>query len=131
MSTTVVIDASALVELLLQTKKATNVEAAIADREMFAPSLIDIEVLSVLRRLVLQGRITGARGDAAVSDLRSAPIQRTQMETLIPDAWKLKDRLTAYDAVYVALAIDLDTQLITTDERLGRSGVDKRIHVST
>ena len=49
----IVIDASAMIELLLRTPRATRVAARLADRaeSVHAPHLIDLEVVSALRSL--------------------------------------------------------------------------------
>jgi predicted nucleic acid-binding protein len=59
--------------------------------------------------------------DAAALDLRSLRVARWPHAPLAERAWALRARLTAYDAAYVALAEELDAELVTTDARLARS----------
>jgi predicted nucleic acid-binding protein len=113
-----VIDAGALVELLLRTLRAEAVQAAIDDRRLVAPAVIDAEILAALRGLERNHAVTPARAAVAVEDLRDAPVERYALEPLLERAWALRDRLTSYDALYVALAIELDCPLITTDDRI-------------
>lgn len=113
-----VIDAGALVELLLRTLRAESVQAAVDDRQLVAPAVIDAEILSALRGLERNRAVTPGRAALAVEDLRDAPVERFALEPLLGRAWALRDRLTAYDALYVALAIELDCPLITTDDRI-------------
>jgi predicted nucleic acid-binding protein len=40
---------------------------------------------------------------------------------LLPRVWELRHNLTAYDAVYVALAEALDATLVTRDQRLAQA----------
>jgi predicted nucleic acid-binding protein len=99
----IVIDASAVLELLLQTEKGILVSDVVLSLEerLHAPDLIDIEVTQALRRLTL-GKALAVRRAA--------------------------EALTAYDGVYVALAEALDAPLLTCDARLsGAHGHRARI----
>ena len=113
-----VIDAGALLELLLRTLRAGSVQAAVDDRQLIAPAVIDAEVLSALRGLERGRAITPQRAALAVADLRTAPVERYPLDLLLDQAWALRDRLHAYDALYVALAVELDCPLVTTDDRI-------------
>lgn len=86
-----------------------------------APALIDLEVLSVLRRLNDSGRISHGRANLALMDFAVLPLARAGHESLLPRCWELRDNLTIYDAAYVALAEALDVPLLTADARLSRS----------
>lgn len=113
-----VVDAGALLELLLRTLRAGAVQAAVADRRLAAPAVIDAEILSALRGLERAHAVTPARAAQAVEDLRVAPIERFGLEPLLARAWGLRDHLPAYDALYVALAVELGCPLVTTDDRI-------------
>jgi predicted nucleic acid-binding protein len=113
-----VIDAGALLELLLRTMRAESVQAVVADRQLVAPAVIDAEVLSALRGLERVSGVTAARAALAIVDLRLAPVERHPLEPLLDRAWGLRNQLNAYDALYVALAIELDCPLVTTDDRI-------------
>jgi predicted nucleic acid-binding protein len=113
-----VIDAGALLELLLRTLRAESVQAVVDDRQLVAPAVIDAEVLSALRGLERGRAITASRAALAVGDLRVAPVERYPLDGLLDRAWGLRDRLNPYDALYVALAIELDCPLVTTDDRI-------------
>ena len=86
-----------------------------------APELIDLEVLSVLRRNVASGLMTVQRGAQAMGDLIELPLQRASHRPLLRRCWELRHNLTSYDASYVALAEALDVPLLTADARLARA----------
>ena len=116
----IVVDASAVVELLLDTDEAGAVAARLFDSgdSLAAPHLIDVEAAQVLRRYARAGEIDNRRGRKAIDDLADMPIRRYPHEILLPRVWDLQHNLTAYDAVYVALAEALDAPLVTRDRRL-------------
>ncbi len=118
-----VIDASAVLELLLRTPAAATVENRLfgAGETLHAPHLIDIEVAQVLRRYAGRGDVGAVRCRAALSDLIDLPLTRYPHDFLLPRVWEMRGNLTAYDAVYVALAEALDAPLLTRDRRLARA----------
>jgi predicted nucleic acid-binding protein len=115
-----VIDASALLETLLRTPAAGAVEKWLFDsqRTLHAPHLLDVEVAQVIRRYAAIGEIDQERGRAALADLADFPVHRYPHDFLLPRVWDLRNNLTAYDAVYVALAEVLEAPLLTRDQRL-------------
>ena len=119
----IVADASAILDLLLQTPLAPAVERRmLRDGEtIHAPALVDLEVAQVLRRYVSRGEISTARASAALETMIVFPIARYTHEALLPRIWELRENLTAYDAAYVALAEALRAPLVTGDERLARA----------
>lgn len=107
-----VVDASAVVELLLVRSAAGDIERHIVahDYMLHAPHLLDVEVLSALRRLVASREASFGRAVEALTDLSDLPVERYPHDLLIQSAWKLKDNFSAYDATYLALA-----ELLTED----------------
>ncbi len=116
----IVLDASAAIEWLLQTTSGLQIERRIYSQNetLHSPHLLDIEVVHVLRRFVLEGRISANRGDQALRDLLALRITRYPHDVLLGRIWQLRQNLSAYDAAYVALAEDLGSPLITRDKRL-------------
>ena len=119
----IVLDASALVELMLATPTGQLVAARIADPAvgLHTPHLADIEVAQAMRRYVREGGIGAATALVALDDYRALDLQRHAHEPLLERIWELRQNLTAYDAVYVALAEALDASLVTCDGRLSRA----------
>jgi predicted nucleic acid-binding protein len=116
----IVVDASALLEVLLRTPAAKDVEGRLfAPRQtLHVPHLVDAEIAQVIRRYAAKGDINGDRGRAALADLADLPMRRYPHDFLLPRIWDLRNNLTAYDAAYVALAEALDAPLLTRDRRL-------------
>jgi predicted nucleic acid-binding protein len=119
----IVVDASALLEFLLQTPLGTRVEARLfQDRdELHSPHLIDVEVTQGLRRLVRAGEVSAARAAEAIQDLIDLDLHRHAHLDLLTRAWKLRENVTAYDAMYVALAEALDATVVTCDTPLAKA----------
>jgi predicted nucleic acid-binding protein len=119
----IVADASAIIEVLLRRAGSDAiVRRLLGDQEpLAAPSLLDVEVASVLRRYWLAGRLTTQRGEESLELLRALPLSRYSHEDLLPRIWEWRANLTAYDAAYVALAEALDAPLVTCDEKLANS----------
>ena len=118
---TLVVDASAAVEYLLQTRIGLRVAGVLEGARLAAPELIDAEVLSVLRREVLAGRLKETRAGEAVADLRDWGVERVVHRPLLAEAWSLRGPVTAYDALYVALARARRVALVTADGPLSRA----------
>lgn len=116
----IVVDASALVDVLLQAPGTEALERRLYEQgqTLHAPHLLDIEVAHALRRHAANGTMDGERGLAALSDFSDFPLRRYPHTVFLPRIWELRNNLTAYDAAYVALAETLDAPLLTRDRRL-------------
>lgn len=118
----IVLDASALIDLLLLRPGAARTVAAIGDRRaIHAPHLVDTEVLHVLRRWVAREWLPLPRAETALSDLDDLPLVHHEHQPLRARIWGLRARMSAYDATYVSLAEALDATLVTADRRLARA----------
>jgi predicted nucleic acid-binding protein len=116
----IVVDASALIEVLLGTSAANRLaERLFADGEtLHAPHLLDVEVTQVLRRYALAGVFGAQRGGEALEDLADFPIVRYPHQLFLSRIWDLRHKVTAYDAAYLALAEALAAPLVTRDAKL-------------
>jgi predicted nucleic acid-binding protein len=119
----IVVDASAMAAALaMDDPQGAAARARIAgDADQHAPDLVDLEVVSVIRRLLRGDVIGAAQAEQAVEDLAGHPLVRHPHLLLLPRIWELRDNLTPYDAAYVALAEMLGATLVTIDGRLGRA----------
>jgi predicted nucleic acid-binding protein len=127
-----VVDASVVLELVLGTEAGVMILDRYFDgREaLHAPCLLDVEVAHVLRRYVARGEVSDERGREAIDLLVNLPIRRHDHGALLERTWELRGNLTAYDAVYVALAEGLRATFVTRDRRLaGAVGVAAAIEL--
>ena len=118
----IVIDTSALIEVLLNTPASAKVTDRLFGRAdtLHAPHLLDLEVAQVLRRYTLAGEMSVERSEQALEDLADLPLNRYPHDIFLGRIWSLRRNLTAYDAAYLALAEALDAPLITRDAALAR-----------
>ncbi|MGH9744873.1 MAG: type II toxin-antitoxin system VapC family toxin [Candidatus Acidiferrales bacterium] len=126
-----VVDASAILEVLLQTPAARRVNRFIfaANETLHAPHLIDLEIAQVLRRYVRTSVISADRGAEALTDLVDFPLTRYPHQVLLFRIWQMRHGLTAYDAAYLALAEALDAPLITRDRAMAKAASRVRVEV--
>jgi predicted nucleic acid-binding protein len=117
----VVIDASALVDLVVQSERAPAVAQAVGSTDMVAPDVVNPEVLSILRRLERTGELAAHEAVQAVEDLMDAPVRRFSTLPLLAEAWSLRANVSAADACYVVLARILRCPLVTADRKLSRA----------
>lgn len=119
----VVLDASAGLELVLRTSRGEVIAGRVSSppERLHAPHLVDVEVAQALRRLLLAKTLAPASAEQALEDFAMLPIERHAHKPLIRRTWALRNLLSAYDALYVALAEALACPLLTCDERLART----------
>jgi len=118
----IVVDASVLAPALADDDAdGDRVRERLREEQLTAPELVDLEVVSTLRRAARAGRLDDRRSGQAMTDLAALPLRRVPHLPLLPRIWELRDSLTAYDAAYVALAETLDASLLTADGALGRA----------
>ena len=116
----IVLDASAVLEFLLRSRVGFEIEKRVfSPREtLHAPHLLDLEVAQVLRRYCASGEMDSERGKEAIEDLKDLPINRYPHNIFLHRVWELRHNMTAYDAVYIALAETLSAPLLTRDAHL-------------
>lgn len=129
----IVADASALFDVLRRRPTAAAIEARLlgSGLTLHVPHLVDAEIAQVTRRHAANGSLSPERAEALLlEDLLGLPLQRHPHDWLLPRVWELRHNLTAYDAIYVALAEALDAPLVTRDARLAAaSGHSAKVEV--
>ena len=117
-----VVDASVLVVALADDgADGDHARRRLIGERLAAPEIIDLEVASVLRRLLRLGSIPLRRADLALADLAALPMQRVPHRHLVARCWQLRDNLTSYDAAYVTVAEAFNSTLLTSDQRVAKA----------
>lgn len=125
----IVVDCAALVDALLGVGGTDDLRSRLEREELHAPSLLDYEVVSALRGLVLRGDISLSRALDALTDFDALQIERwPSSDALRRRAFDLHENTTAYDAAYAALAEALGAPLVTRDKKLA-AAVAQRVRV--
>lgn len=125
----IVADASVVTRMVAADDEASRwLRFDLVGQRLYAPELVDLEVLSAIRRLHRRGKLDAVRAVEALADLALLRIVRISHAMLLSRVWELRDNLSAYDASYVALAQVLDAPLYTGDAPLARApGLDCEI----
>ncbi len=128
----IVLDASVVVELLVQSPIAGPLARELRGRDdvFITPHLLDIEVVSAIRRLVAGQRLDSHRSGQILAGLAALPAERCSHAPLLGRIWELRHNFTAYDAAYIALAETTNSALYTCDEKLS-SGHRARVVMFT
>jgi predicted nucleic acid-binding protein len=118
----IILDASVVVDLLIKPPpEIAQLRARLArQRTGHVPQLLDAEVTQALRRLLLGGRLAPLAARRALRDLAVMRLRRWPHRALLGRALALRDQLSAYDAIYVAMAEATGATLLTRDARLAR-----------
>jgi predicted nucleic acid-binding protein len=118
----IVVDASVLAPALADDDDdGDRARSRLHDERLVAPELVDLEVLSVVRRAMRAGRLSERRARQALDDLVVLPLRRASHLPLVDRIWELRDNLTPYDAAYVALAEAIGAVLLTADGKLAKA----------
>jgi predicted nucleic acid-binding protein len=122
---TLLLDASAVVDLLIRSDRGDQVRAALAGRDATALSTVahlDAEVFSALARSYRSGQLDADEIGRLLEHLAALPARRLPITgALLTAAWSLRSNIAARDALHVAAAEALGARLVTTDGRLARA----------
>jgi len=116
-----VVDASAVVEVLRRSDRGDAVAARMRGATLAAPAHLDAEVLFALGRLVRAGEAEAASVTRALHRLVRFPVERFPVAPLVQRAWELRENIALRDGLYIACAETLGATLLTLDGRLARS----------
>jgi predicted nucleic acid-binding protein len=115
----IVVDASVAVSCLIKSSVSEAFfDKVLAEDRIAAPTLIEYEIGSALRRLCLTGRLDADRAGLALRSIVDFSLELYDAEMLAARMWELRQNISYYDAAYVALAETLQVPLYTTDKRL-------------
>ncbi len=115
MTERLVVDASAMVDLLVGTEHGAAVRERLRGHELHVPGHFDAEILSALGRLHRAELLSAGEVDERLRKLVTAPIHRHELAPLLLGAWGRRGNLRLVDALYVELASRLGARLVTTD----------------
>lgn len=118
MAERLVVDASAMVDILIGSPPADKVIDTLRERELHAPAHFDAEILSALGRLQRAGRLSARQAASRLSKLADSPIQRHPLAPLLAGAWSRRNKVRLVDGLYIELASQLDTKVVSTDKGL-------------
>ena len=121
MNPSLVVDASAIVDLLLGAPTASEIVKALAEENLHAPAHLDLEVVSALARLERSGTVPSRESVEMLSEFDLMPVERHPLTEMRLEAWQMRSQLWVSDAFYVALARQLETVVLTTDARMARA----------
>jgi predicted nucleic acid-binding protein len=127
----IVVDASVLAPAFIDdASDGDRVRDRLGRERLAAPAVVDLEVVSAIRRALRVGRLDSRRSRQALVDLMAIRLRRLPHGPLLPRIWGLRDNLTPYDAAYVALAEAIGAPLLTADRRLARApGIDCQVEL--
>ena len=124
-----VIDSSVAVEYLLGTPVGLTIADVVENNDLVAPELLDIEVLSALRGFVLRNQISSDDALDAIREISALEIERVSHQHLLLSTWHYFRNVSSYDAIYLAVAQDLNVAVITADSKLSRApSLDVAVH---
>ena len=118
MTEDVVLDASAMVTMLIGGEVAGPIVRRLGGCAVHVPAHFDAEVLSALGRLSRAGDLGPRAVARRLEVLAVAPFERHAIAPLLTPAWRLRARIRLVDALYVALAEELSVPIITLDRGL-------------
>jgi len=127
----VVLDASVAVKWFLPEKVETLTREALAlmdgcrkkEIQIIVPDLFWVEFASVLRKAIRRGNYSKDSADAALATMKDLDFPTVSSLELLEKAFEIAMTFerTVYDSIYVALAVQTQSQLITADEHLVNS----------
>lgn len=112
-----------MVEVIGQTPTGRLLGGRLVNQELVAPAILDAEVASALRRVLLRGGSPRSDIESALGVLRSWPIERVGYAHLIRISMQWWENVSAYDALYLAVARSRGATILTVDGALARAPI--------
>lgn len=130
MTGTVVVDSSALLEVVAAKAPDRALLHRLVNSLQVAPALLDPEAINALRRLERMRLLSSGQATRAFHHIRTAPVERVPLRSLAERAWALRGSVFTNDAFHLALAEHLDVPFVTCDAKVaGSNGHDVDIEV--
>lgn len=115
----IVVDASVIAPALADDDEdGERARSRLQGERLTAPEVLDLEVVSVIRKAFASGALSRRRAGLALADLIDLELERISHRRILARIWELHENLTPYDAAYVALAETINATLVTADRRL-------------
>lgn len=114
-----VVDCSVLAAVLFDEPEREAAALAMAGKELFAPDLLNHEIVSVALKKSAAGY--DAVSEQALGDLDALRLTRCRVDATAQFKLAERTELTAYDAAYLQLALELRAPLVTFDRKLGNA----------
>lgn len=119
-----VVDASvALKWLVPEVDHAAALRVLESGRDLVAPDLISVEVANAIWKKVQRQELTAKHAREMIADFSTLAVETIALRRLVDDALDVALAIgrTVYDSAYVALAMRLETQVVTADRRLANA----------
>jgi predicted nucleic acid-binding protein len=125
-SAVIVVDASVVFEIVThgahrEAAQNTLLELGNGAGDVIAPSILDAEVVGVIRRDHQRGLLDATGADIAIHDLMTWPGERISISPLVERVWAVRANVRVWDGFYVALAEFVEAPLVTLDQRLAQA----------
>jgi predicted nucleic acid-binding protein len=118
MADALVVDASAIFDVVVGNDLGASIEHRLRDHDLHVPAHADAEVLSALGRWHRSGRLTADQVSEGLRRVAGVPLERHPLPGLLAGAWRRRHSARLVDALYLELAEKLDTVVVTTDGKL-------------
>lgn len=125
-----VVDASLVVKWFIPEANSVAARKWLdASHDYIAPDLVFPEAGNAIWKKVRRGELSPQDAQRLVHDLSAAGVEAVSMRALVSDAHALAVRagITVYDATYLTLAVRLETQVVTGDDRFARKLAEHRL----
>ena len=118
----IVIDASVAVKWVIP-EADSDLALALRTEELVSPAIWLAEASNALWRLVRLGQLAADQALTRMLQLKSAPVSTSEIGSLVEQALRLAIEIDhpVYDCLYLALAIDRATHVVTDDGRFARA----------
>lgn len=121
---TLVVDASAVAEILFGTEAGRRAGVLLDGHELLAPQHLTAEVASVVRGWSVSQQITDEQASRAFLEFDALGVEQVPMMSMLPAVYALRHKISSHDAMYVVLARAAQCSLLTLDARLAASAPD-------